>query len=519
MRLRIIVALLLFSTVIPASAQPLVSLVWHDVATTPGRDKLAVTPRELKRQLEYVRRQGYTPVTLAQVIRAHRGQGRLPRKPILLCFDDGLKSYRDVALPLLRAYGYPSVLSVVTGWLDGKDVPKAYVGKLLSWRDLRTLVRSPLVEIASHTDDLHHEVRMNRQGNTDGASITREYLGLFHWRYETESEFRQRIRSDLALSRKRLWQELHDDTTVLTWPYGKYDDEAEAAARDAGFRVFLTLDQRPTTDRDWPRIGRVMVAGDLTLADLTARLRDPRAGLRAPYRFVEIHLDPFAGVWPPTQERLLGELLARLRALQVNTVIVSAFTRDGSKAFFPNRTMPVAADVLSRVLRQIHTRTRVRNLFVQVSDRSASAETDRMWRDFARLNHFNGVVFGAEFTPARRRAVEQIVHRYRARLRIGIAGEKPKSEKVDFRVLRIGITHPVEPGELRTLRRSHGPTVLASIVAGEGSNSIAARLDELRSAGVHNYGVTWTTQMGQAVAESLGSLLRVPVVTAVASEE
>ena len=68
---------------------------------------------------------------------------------------------------------------------------------LLGWDEIRALSKSGLVEIASHSYDLHHGIHGNPQGNAFAAATARSYdvqSGL----YENDADYEQRIRADLA---------------------------------------------------------------------------------------------------------------------------------------------------------------------------------------------------------------------------------------------------------------------------------------------------------------------------------
>ena len=56
-----------------------------------------------------LRRDGYAAVTLDELERASRRNGSLPRKPIVISFDNGYRSQFTRALPLLRRFGWKAV--------------------------------------------------------------------------------------------------------------------------------------------------------------------------------------------------------------------------------------------------------------------------------------------------------------------------------------------------------------------------------------------------------------------------
>ena len=72
--------------------------------------------------------------------------------PIVLSFDDGYQSVREVAIPLLRRFGYPSVLFVPTDYIGGYNTFDDGVEpqeRHCDWNDLRELARAG-VSIQSH---------------------------------------------------------------------------------------------------------------------------------------------------------------------------------------------------------------------------------------------------------------------------------------------------------------------------------------------------------------------------------
>ncbi len=60
-------------------------------------------------------RSAYHPISLADAIDATAGRISLPPNALLITFDDGIRSVRDTALPMMKARGVPGVAFVVPG--------------------------------------------------------------------------------------------------------------------------------------------------------------------------------------------------------------------------------------------------------------------------------------------------------------------------------------------------------------------------------------------------------------------
>jgi len=379
-------------------AQDIPALVYHDITDTRSGDPFAVTRDAFAAQLEYLHSEGYTPVGLALLGRVQRGEAALPKKPVLITFDDALASYANLARPLLQRYGYPSVLSIVSGWTDGKDVPLEYRGKLLDWDGLRTLARARDVELVSHTHDLHHGILANPQGNKESASITRRY-DRATGRYETEDAFRARIRVDLVQARSRFETELKKPPAGIAWPFGLYDEVLVEEATKLGMIWQLTLDRTPTRIETLPRIHRQTFYRYQNLRQF-ADMVSLHALRREQVRFVEIEyarLDPGD---PERFEQNLSALLRRLQLLRVRGVLLRPFSADGRRAHFPTTVMPVSSDTLNRVLNQLRSRLHLDHLYLRIPQNATDRASGQLAEDLGRLNRFSGIVVADARTPS-----------------------------------------------------------------------------------------------------------------------
>ena len=90
-------------------------LMYHVIApplpNAPYRD-LYVQPTDFRGQVAWLAEHGYHAVTLRRVYDFWTGKEALPRKPVVLTFDDGYRSDFTVALPTLEARHWPGVLNL-----------------------------------------------------------------------------------------------------------------------------------------------------------------------------------------------------------------------------------------------------------------------------------------------------------------------------------------------------------------------------------------------------------------------
>ena len=451
-------------------------LTYHDIIADPGKDKYSVSLKNFESQLQYLKQNNYHPVSLGQFIQASKGEATLPSQAVLLTFDDGLISYRDNVVPILEKYGYPSVLSIVTGWVDGIEQPDEYRGKLLSWDDLRQLQKSRLIEIVSHSHNLHHWITSSPQRFQAPAGITHRYDSRTHT-YENESAFETRIRDDLLTTRRRFRQMLGHSPAALTWPYGAYDAVTMKIAKSVGFEYQLTLDEGNAGFNELPDIRRYIILREQSLPDFQAIL-SPYLKTNRGQRFVEFNLEVFAHVSPDYHRKLMDQLARRVRSLGVDTVIVTPFTADHREAFFPNDTVPMKYDLLSGLLDRLQENMAIRNVYLRIPD-LAKTPPVTFFGNLAKRNRFNAILFDTMPDRNRVAAIRKSLSRYLSQIQIGSWGHR--NEDADLSVVneKIDEIGTARPGKLlRFVDQSNYLTV----------TGLSDALRSMRGRGIRDYG-------------------------------
>ncbi len=335
----------------------LLILCYHDIPLEVNLDKYGVDQISFVQQLEYLRNHGYHFVSVENVIQANKGEKELPEKAVLLTFDDAYESFYINVFPLLKLYNYPAVLSVVTSWID--NPPEELSAKLMSWPQIVKVARSGRVEIASHSHGLHKAILYNPYGNTGWAATSRRYEPNGKT-YESEEIFRERVSDDITQSLALLKKKTGVNVRVLTWPYGRYNLAGMEEARGAGIKMAFDIADTPADIHSPYSLPRVMVVNNPSIQDF---IRELNRGFQAPVkqRVVQIDLDAIYDEDSKQMERNLDALINRLYAMKVSTVYLQAFCdKQGngniSAVYFPNRVLPMKADIFNRVVNQLAIR-------------------------------------------------------------------------------------------------------------------------------------------------------------------
>ena len=72
---------------------------------------------KFEEQMRYLKERGYRVISMRDFLEFTEGKRQLPRKAVVLTFDDGYKSFREFAEPLLKQLGFTATLFVYTDYI------------------------------------------------------------------------------------------------------------------------------------------------------------------------------------------------------------------------------------------------------------------------------------------------------------------------------------------------------------------------------------------------------------------
>jgi len=223
-------------------------LCYHRFGYTGG--KMVVSPASFALQLDWLARNDYHVIRLAELIGYLEGRQPLPRRSVVITIDDGYESVHRLALPLLRKHGFPATLFVYTDFIGAGDA--------LSWAQLQDLSASGLVDIQAHS-------KTHR-------NLIERILS------ESEGQYRQGIETEARAPREIIERRLPVKVRHYAFPYGDANEVVLDVLNRQQYQLAVTVIPGGNAFFAQPLLlHRTMIFGDHDLDAFKAKLQISRA--------------------------------------------------------------------------------------------------------------------------------------------------------------------------------------------------------------------------------------------------
>jgi peptidoglycan/xylan/chitin deacetylase (PgdA/CDA1 family) len=188
-------------------------IMYHDIIAEK-QVFFDVTPEEFESALQLIQKNGLTPISLDQLVEHLKTGIPLPKKPIVLTFDDGYQGHYKFVYPLLKKYGYPAAFAIYpakVGTTKGRSS--------VTWEQLREMAADPLVTIASHS--VTHPLDLRALSD-------------------------EQLKQELVESKNTLEKELSLPIKYFIYPSGKNDDRVQQGIQQARYEAAWTMNDEET---------------------------------------------------------------------------------------------------------------------------------------------------------------------------------------------------------------------------------------------------------------------------------
>ena len=232
-------------------------LNYHQVEPKDG-NPLTLWPEQFEAQMEYLAAEGYTTITIDEMMDALENGTSLPEKSVIITFDDGYADNYEYVYPILKKYGFKATIFLIY------DFTNAYPN-YLTWDQVAEMKASGLIHFESHT--------MTHANLAELTSV-------------------DELRHEIADSHDLLSEKLGYDMHYIAYPGGRVNEEIERITSAAGYRGGFTVHYGLSTPAEGRyQMDRIPIFGAnmhtltrfklrLAFAPLIAPLEDLRLDLR-----------------------------------------------------------------------------------------------------------------------------------------------------------------------------------------------------------------------------------------------
>lgn len=189
-------------------------LLYHRIVPTEARTPLEVSAGTFASQMGCLKRLGFHLATADEVEEFAAGRIHLPRRSVLVTFDDGYEDNYTLAFPIFQQYGAKATVFVIT----------SLVGKpgYLTPDQIEEMTASGLVDFQLHTDALHYQT-----ADGQSAVLAVPPAGLI---------------TDLNTARLKLMAWTGKRPHVFAYPFGFYNDRVAEPLKTAGVTSAYTVE-------------------------------------------------------------------------------------------------------------------------------------------------------------------------------------------------------------------------------------------------------------------------------------
>jgi len=226
-------------------------LMYHHVSQYSGL--VTLSPETFREQMQWLAQNNWKTLTSEDVESFYDG-GSLPRKSVMLTFDDGYLDNWLQVYPVLKEFNLRAHIFLITG-LIGDGPTRISQDREYSHRDCEELIAQ------GHADDVM--MRWSEVNEMRESGLVEFHVHTHsHTRWDkvltSREEQCQRLRDDIQQSKRCLAEKTGISDKHLCWPEGYYNADYIEVAKELGFTYLYTTERRMNCPANGTlRLGRI----------------------------------------------------------------------------------------------------------------------------------------------------------------------------------------------------------------------------------------------------------------------
>lgn len=180
-------------------------LMYHSIGKK-NLNPMIIPTDKFSEQMKFLKENDYTTLTLDEVYNFFAGNIKVPKKSVVITFDDGYVDNYTNAYPILKKYKFNATIFLIS---DGVDKGNAYINS----QQIKEMSQNG-IQIESHTTN---------------------HCKLSHFNYDEQFK-------NLNESKEAIEKISGKKVKYLAYPYGKYNEDTIKAAQNAGYLMAFKAD-------------------------------------------------------------------------------------------------------------------------------------------------------------------------------------------------------------------------------------------------------------------------------------
>jgi len=193
-----------FSWLTPKYIVPI--LMYHSIDYDKGNH--FVSPENFAKQMEYIKKNGYAVITLDELARGIKNKERFKRNKVVITFDDGYKNNFKYAYPVLKKFGFPATIFIITDYVGNEE-------RFLNWDDVKVMSKNNIF-FGGHTKSHFY------LGSLEDDKIAWEQI---------------------AGSKKAIEQQIGLPAEYFCYPGGGFNKRIKEIVKEAGYKGACTTNR------------------------------------------------------------------------------------------------------------------------------------------------------------------------------------------------------------------------------------------------------------------------------------
>ncbi len=188
-------------------------LMYHSIDYEKGND-LRVPKEKFREQMKYLKDNNFTTLSLQEVYDFLENNKPIPEKSVAITLDDGYMDNYNNAFPVLKEFGQTAAIFAIIEAIDNDP----------------------------HVITLAQAKEMEENGiDIESHCISHDHLEKMSYELQLDT---------LKKSKAFLEEKLNKEAYFIAYPYGTYNENTLKAAKEAGYKLGVTINSGMTHKKD-----------------------------------------------------------------------------------------------------------------------------------------------------------------------------------------------------------------------------------------------------------------------------